>query len=111
MDCLSLLVYHLGLLFQGGAGGLLVEIELCIYGSKNATSASHRSQAKVMQVGPAPMAPSCRTVCARARGSQEYTMGGRLGVVRVDPGAISAAQAWQHRDLKAGAQDRCLALG
>ena len=70
--------------------------ELCI-GSKNATSVPHRPQAKVMQAGPAPMAPNCRTVCAWARGSQEHTMGGRLRAVRVDPGAISVAQAWQLR--------------
>ena len=61
------------------------------------------------------MALNYRTVCARARGSQGYSMGGRLGVVRV---VLGAFQQFSHSSgvcgavlyLKAGVQGRCLAL-
>ena len=75
------------IIFAWGRCGTLVAFLLPMQSSRRLTSAP---QAKVMQVGPAPMAPNCRTVCAWARGSQEHTMGGRLRAVRVDPGAISA---------------------
>ena len=59
------------------------------------------------------MAPNCRTVCARARGSQEYIMEGRLGAVQVGSGAVLAAQsmAASYLNVKAGVPGRYVALG